>query len=101
MFTDDYIEKEQNYRLFESFIKLCNKSAEFEFSPRENLKKVRTYNFVPDISEMAENLKSCLQESHELPKDFTKLFDTQLFSLDTDLVPEVAELYKKLKVDHK
>jgi intraflagellar transport protein 52 len=43
---------------------------------------------------MAENLKSCLQESHELPKDFTKLFDTQLFKLDTDLVPEVDQLYK-------
>ena len=82
-------------------MKLFNRSEEFEFSGRANLKKVRNYNFVPDISEMAENLKSCLQESADLPKDFTKLFDTQLFSLDTDLVPEVAKLYKQLKVEHK
>jgi hypothetical protein len=47
---------------------------EFQYHPNRN--KVNSYNFVPDISEMAENLKSCLQGSHDLPKDFTKLFDT-------------------------
>ena len=82
-------------------MKLFDRSEEFEFSGRDNLKKVRLYNFVPDISEMAENLKSCLQESPDLPKDFTKLFDTELFSLDTELVPEIAKLYKQLKVEHK
>ena len=60
----------------EAFLKLFSKEDDFEFNGKACLKKVRSYNFVPDISEMAENLKSCLQESHELPKDFTKLFDT-------------------------
>lgn len=29
------------------------------------------YTYAPDIAELSEKLKSCLQESEELPRDFT------------------------------
>ena len=38
------------------------------------------YNHVPDITALADRLRSCLQESDELPKDFTTLFNEKLFS---------------------
>jgi len=34
-----------------------------------------------------------LQESDEIPKDFTTMFDTHLFKLDTSLIPEAIKLY--------
>ena len=52
------------------------------------------YHHVPDITALADRLRSCLQESEELPKDFTTLFNEKLFKFDTDLIPETLELYK-------
>ena len=46
------------------------------------------YTYAPDIAELSEKLKSCLQESEELPRDFTQLFDINLFKFDTDHIPE-------------
>ena len=36
-----------------------------------------------------------------MPKDFTTLFNNNLYSFDTDVVPECIELYKTLGVEHK
>lgn len=43
---------------------------------------------MPDITALADRLRSCLQESDDLPKDFTTLFNNGLYKFDTDLVPE-------------
>lgn len=58
------------------------------------------YHHVPDITALADRLRSCLQESDELPKDFTTLFTEKLFKFDTDLIPETLELYKQVGVKH-
>lgn len=49
---------------------------------------------------MAEKLKSCLQESEDLPRDFTVLYDELLFKYDTNLIPESLALYDQLNVKH-
>jgi len=49
---------------------------------------------------MSEQLRCCLQESDNVPTDFTKMFDTNLFKFDTDLVPEAIKLYEQLGVKH-
>jgi intraflagellar transport protein 52 len=41
-----------------------------------------------------------LQESEELPVDFTQLFDHQLFKYSTDVIPEAVALYDQLNVKH-
>ena len=61
---------------------------------------ISEYSHVPDITALADRLRSCLQESDELPKDFTTLFNDKLYKFDTDLVPESIELYDKLGVKH-
>ena len=58
------------------------------------------YHHVPDITALADRLRSCLQESDELPKDFTTLFNEKLYRFDTDLIPECLDLYKTLNVKH-
>ena len=40
---------------------------------------------------MAEAVKSCLQESEEVPRDFTLLFDYSLHSLDMKTLPGVLK----------
>lgn len=55
---------------------------------------------LPDTASLADRLRSCLQESEPLPRDFTKLFDTDLFSFNTRLIPEAVALYNTLNVKH-
>lgn len=41
-----------------------------------------------------------MQEAEELPKDFTKLVDDELFQYHTNLIPSVVSLYEQLGVKH-
>jgi hypothetical protein len=40
----------------------------------------------------------CLQEGDEISRDWTTLFDNNLFKFDTSLIPEALALYEKLHV---
>lgn len=59
-----------------------------------------TYARVPDIEALASRLRACLQENDELPRNFTRLFNDALFRFDTDVIPEVVQLYEQLNVKH-
>jgi intraflagellar transport protein 52 len=41
-----------------------------------------------------------MQEGDELPRDFTTMFEINLFKYDFDLVPETIALYKSMSVKH-
>lgn len=73
--------------------------AEFEAHVKDEV-EINEYQHVPDITALADRLRSCLQESDDLPKDFTTLFTNNLYKFDTDLVPETIDLYKTLNVKH-
>lgn len=60
--------------------------------------QVSDYHYLPETAEISETLRSCLQESEELPKDFTTLFDMNLFKFDTSLIPAAVELYDTLQL---
>ena len=53
--------------------------------------QVADYNMQPEVSLVAEDVKACLQETDEVPRDITSLFDNSLFKLDTSLVPKVIK----------
>jgi len=57
------------------------------------------YHQIPDTGSLSGRLRSCLQESESVPRDFTKLFDETLFKFDTNLIPEAFELYGKMRVN--
>ncbi|KAJ3272210.1 Intraflagellar transport protein 52 [Terramyces sp. JEL0728] len=78
MFSDAYIDKEENGKLFD----------------------ISDYHYLPETASLSETLRSCLQESEDLPKDFTTLFDTKLFKFDTSLIPQAVHLYGHLGLKH-
>lgn len=61
--------------------------AEFERCIKED-PEISDYVHVPDITALSDRLRSCLQESDELPRNFTQLFNDKLYKFDTDLIPE-------------
>jgi intraflagellar transport protein 52 len=101
-FEDTFFENEDNQKIQEAVFKwLLNGDGEAEFEAHvQEEPEISEYQHVPDITALADRLRSCLQESDDLPKDFTTLFHTNLYKFDTDLVPQAIELFKTLNVVH-
>jgi intraflagellar transport protein 52 len=55
---------------------------------------------VPDITALADRLRSSLQESDELPRNFITLINDKLYKFDTNMIPEALNIYKTLKIKH-
>lgn len=53
--------------------------------------QISDYTVLPDTAALSEQLRVCLQEGDENPRDFTKLFDTSLYQLDTTVLPSVIK----------
>ncbi|KAJ1639144.1 hypothetical protein T492DRAFT_899632 [Pavlovales sp. CCMP2436] len=56
--------------------------------------EISEYIHVPDTESLAQRVRCCLEESEEVTKDFTVLFDHSLFKFDTSLIPEAVQLYE-------
>lgn len=97
-FCDEYFDKEENKKLLNFFLKYFFEDNDIEIT--KETKEFPEYQYIPDVAEMAESLKSCLQESEDLPRDFTVLFDEGLFKYDTNLIPESLALYEQVNVKH-
>ena len=56
--------------------------------------EVSDYVSLPQTESLAEQLRTCLQEGEEIPRDFTSLFtlDDGLFNIDTDIIPEAIKV---------
>ena len=39
-----------------------------------------------------------MKEGEEIPKDFTTMFESELFKYDFELVPQVTSLYAKMEI---
>lgn len=103
MFDDEFLDKEDNSKVWYGMMKfLTNNTPETEISdnPGREDNAITEYNRTPDTSQLSENLRSCLQESKPLPKDFTRLFKSPLFTFDTNLVPDACKLFKEVEVKH-
>lgn len=61
---------------------------------------MQEYYHVPSIISISDNIKSCLEDTRDPPKNFTDLFDTNMFKIDNNLVPEALELYNLTNVKH-
>lgn len=47
---------------------------------------------IPDISKVSSQLQNCLQETEEIPADFTHLFRQNFFQIDQTVLPDVLKL---------
>lgn len=52
------------------------------------------YNHLPNTEKLADQLRLSLQETEELPKDHSQMFDDALFKFDTNLIGDVISLYE-------
>ncbi|KAH6576957.1 hypothetical protein BASA60_004300 [Batrachochytrium salamandrivorans] len=100
MFSDEYIEKEENGKLFDVLIQLLTSDKIILNSIDSNEPDISDYHYLPETAKLSETLRSCLQESEDLPKDFTTMFDMKLFKFGTDLIPTAARLYSKMHLKH-
>ncbi|CAM9488844.1 unnamed protein product, partial [Phaeothamnion confervicola] len=99
MFGDEWLEKEENSRLGDVLVRwlLGDGGVRLE---RQREYDVAEPARAPSVEALADRLRSCLQDTEELPRNFTKLFDASLFSFGTRRVPEAAALYSQLGVKH-
>ncbi|XP_013774231.1 intraflagellar transport protein 52 homolog [Limulus polyphemus] len=100
MMSDQYIDKEENSKI---------RDVIFQFLTSDEIKlnsidsddpEIFDYYMIPSIGKLAEQPFSCLQESEEIPSDYTKLFDNKLFSMDNTILPTVIRSYEQLNMKH-
>ncbi|ORX79038.1 hypothetical protein BCR32DRAFT_206174 [Anaeromyces robustus] len=100
MFSDQYIDKEENGKFLDVIIQWLTTDKIELNSIDANEPDIADYHYLPETIQLSNTLKSCLQESDEIPKDFTTMFDTRLFKLDTSLIPEAIKLYDTIHLKH-
>jgi len=98
-FHDDYLEKEDNSKIMDFCMQWLTgaEGVTLNHIDAED-PDVSDYQQLPDTAALCRGVRSCLQESEELPRDFTSMFDEDLFKFDTALVPEAVNLYERLHV---
>jgi intraflagellar transport protein 52 len=101
MLDDEFYDFEKNKQLMDVVFKWLMNASDcqlgFKYGEEPELTE---YHHVPNTQGLAMNLKSCLQENEQLPRDFTQLFDDTLFKFSMELVPEAIQLYQQLGVKH-
>lgn len=100
IFSDDWIDKDENSKLCDILVSWLLGEADLDMTSDRNDADISDYRPVPNIEGLSLLLKPCLQGMDELPRDFTKLFDMNMFKFDMDLVPQSIQLYETLGVPH-
>lgn len=100
IFHDTYIDKEENRKILEVIFKFLTDDTFILNSIDAEDPEISEYNFIPNINTISDRVKTCLQDSEEIPRDIAKLFDTDLFALDISQLPKVIRGYDELKIKH-
>jgi intraflagellar transport protein 52 len=102
MFNDKYIVNEHNMNVWDYFITLLvEKSITFKAKDFNDV-EIHDYTTIPNVTYLADQPKTCLVESFDcdIPADFKKLFDMQLYSINNDRLHEVVGMYEKLGIEY-
>lgn len=100
MFSDQYLDKEENGKILDVLIQyLTTDEIKLNAIDAED-PEISDYNQLPDVARLSEQLKTCLQESDDIPRDITTLFDNSLFRLDTGLVSKSIKAFEQLSCKH-
>lgn len=99
IFEDAWFEKDENGKLADVLVKWLLHLDGVEMADADEA-EVADYQHVPDTDSLSSRPQCCLEETEEITKDFTTLFDDSLFKFDTSLIPEAVQLYKQLEVKH-
>lgn len=100
MFSDNYIKKEHNIRLFQIVLNILT-----DENIRLSLADVQSpdlsdYSMIPNIADLSAFPYCYLQETGEIPFDIN-LFRSKLFPFDNRYLVKVLQAFKELDVEHK
>ncbi|XP_014833069.1 PREDICTED: intraflagellar transport protein 52 homolog isoform X1 [Poecilia mexicana] len=100
MFCDQYTDREENSKIMDVVLQwLMSENIQLNQIDAED-PEIADYTMLPDTGRLSEQLRVCLQEGDENPRDFTSLFDMSLFNLSPHSLPEVISSFKQLNVKH-
>lgn len=100
MFSDQYADKEENSKIMDVVLQwLMTDNIQLNQIDAED-PEITDYTMTPDTGHLSEQVRVCLQEGEENPRDFTSLFDMTLVRLSTDTLPQVISAFKQLNVKH-
>ncbi len=99
VFDDAWIDEEENSKLQEVLFKWIQGEFNMDQIDAET-PDLSDPHTLPNTEELAERLRTCLQDTEELPKSPLQLFDDQMFRYDVNLLPEILDLYENLGVKH-
>ncbi|XP_008408408.1 intraflagellar transport protein 52 homolog isoform X1 [Poecilia reticulata] len=100
MFCDQYTDREENSKIMDVVLQwLMSENIQLNQIDAED-PEITDYTMLPDTGRLSEQLRVCLQEGDENPRDFTSLFDMSLFNLSPHSLPEVISSFKQLNVKH-
>jgi intraflagellar transport protein 52 len=100
IFGDDWLDKEENNKLSDMVFAWLLNEVDFDMASDRTDVEINEPTTVPHVESLSQNIKPCLQGMEELPRDFTKMFDTTMFRFDVDLIPQTLRLYETLGVPH-
>lgn len=100
IFGDDWLDKDENGKLCDLLFAWLLNDIDLDMTSDRQDSELSEYTAVPHIEALSQSLKPCLQGIEELPRDFTKLFDSGMFNFDTSLIPQTIHLYDVLGVPH-
>ncbi|XP_058801612.1 intraflagellar transport protein 52 homolog [Phymastichus coffea] len=102
LLSDAYIDKENNDVFREMIFEFFDSEAIDTSDLQSDDGDFWEYSFVPDITQQADKPKVCTQDldSVDIPREYTKLFRHDLYSINLDLVPASLKAYEDLDVKH-
>mmetsp|Transcript_9163 Transcript_9163/g.8186 ORF Transcript_9163/g.8186 Transcript_9163/m.8186 type:complete len:504 (-) Transcript_9163:708-2219(-) len=100
LFGDDWLDKEENTRVCDILFGWLFNEIDLDLTSDRQDSELVEFTPIPNIEAIGSTIKPCLQGIEEIPKDFTKLFDTTMFKFDVDVIPKVVESYETLGVSH-
>eukprot|EP00804_Cyclotella_cryptica_P001584 CCRYP_014934-RB/>CCRYP_014934-RB protein AED:0.07 eAED:0.07 QI:2957/1/1/1/0.33/0.25/4/386/448 len=99
VFGNDWIQKEENWNLCNVLVRfLLHQNVSFD--PSLGRADFEEKEVVPDISSLANLVKTCVQEDEPLPQDYKSLLMENLFGTKMDNITDVLDIYKRLNVPY-
>lgn len=100
LFGDDWLDKEENMKLCDIIFGWLTGDLDVDMTSDRADNQLWEYTRVPNVEAMSQAIKPCLQGMDELPKDFTKIFNLNMFKFGTHLIPQAVQLFETLGVPH-
>ena len=88
LMQDEWLDKDENTKLVSVLLRWLSGASDVQMDQHDiEDPDISEYHQLPETEALAERVRCCLQESEEVSKDFTTLFDDSLFKFDTSLIP--------------